>query len=202
MIRFGRPNPGSVAGKDADADRDARWAAWIERMAKGDLHALSSLYDESSAAIFRLVLRIVNDREAAESLLVEIYDRALREARTFKSKGQTALNWLIVRARNITADHLRRRPPANSTANLFMRKAQSPNLALARLSREEREILEMTYLDGLTLRDVAGVLEVTPEHVKQQIVAAMKKLRAGHTDGSVTFSYLSSALVWPIFLLG
>jgi len=163
MIRFGPPNPRSVVIKDADADRDARWAAWIERMAKGDLQALSSLYDESSSAIFGLVLRIVNNREAAESLLVEIYDRALSEARTFKSKGQTALTWLIVRARNLAADHPRRSAPTN--------------LATARLSKEERDILEMTYLDGLTIRDVAAVLEVTPEHVKQQIVVAMKKLR-------------------------
>ena len=162
MIRFGPPNPRSVVIKDADADRDARWAAWIERMAKGDLHALSSLYDESSSAIFGLVMRIVNNRETAESLLVEIYDRALSEARTFKSKGQTALTWLIVRARN-AAEHLRRSAPTN--------------LAVARLSKEERDILEMTYLDGLTIRDVAAVLEVTTEHVKQQIVAAMKKLR-------------------------
>ena len=196
MIHFGPPNPGSIAGKDADADRDARWAAWIARMAKGDLHALSYLYDETSSAIFGLVFRIVNDRQAAESLLVEIYDRALREARTFKSKGQTALNWLIVWARNLAFDHLRRSAPAKSPADLFKHKSQLTNLALARLSKEERDILEMTYLDGLTVRDVAVVLEVTPEYVKQQIVVAMKKLRAaGHNHGSVTFSYFSSVLV-------
>ena len=195
MIHFGPPNPGSIAGKDADADRDARWAACIARMANGDLHALSYLYDETSSAIFGLVFRIVNDRQAAESLLVEIYDRALREARTFKSKGQTALNWLIVWARNLAVDHLRRSAPAKSPANLF-KQSQLTNLALTRLSKEERDILEMTYLDGLTVRDVAVVLEVTPEYVKQEIVVAMKKLRAaGQTAGIVTFSYFSSVLV-------
>ena len=183
MICFGPLNPGSIAGRDADADRNARWAVWIERMAKGDLHALSCLYDESSSAIFGFVLRIVNDREVAESLLVEIYDRALREARTFKSKGQTALNWLIVRAQNLAAGHLRRSAPAAGLrADLFKHHCDSMNFALATLSKEERHILTMTYLGALTVREVAHVLEVTPEYVKQQIVAAMKKLRAGKTE--------------------
>jgi RNA polymerase sigma-70 factor, ECF subfamily len=197
MMGFGPPNPISTAAKDPDTGRNGRWAVWIELMAKGDLHALSSLYDESSSAIFGLVLAIVNDREAAESLLVEIYERAFKEARTFESEEQTALTWLIARARNLAADHRRRSSAAvHSPADLFKHKGQSPNLALTRLSEEERNILEMTYFGGFTVPEVARALDVTPENVKQQIVVAMRKLsNGGQSAGGVTFSCFSSVLV-------
>jgi RNA polymerase sigma-70 factor (ECF subfamily) len=156
MMGFGVPSPISIAAKAPDAGRNGRWAVCIELMARGDLHALSSLYDETSSVIFGLVLAIVNDRKAAESLLVEIYERAFKEARTFKCREQTALTWLIARARNLAADHRRRSAVGvHSRPDLFKHKGQSPNLVLARLSEEERNILEMTYVGGFTVAEVA-----------------------------------------------
>src|SRR5687767_2826709 len=90
----------SVVGQDADADRDRRWAILIERMARGDIDALSTLYDESSTVIFGLVLEILHERQIAEDVLVEIYDQARREALTFDERRQAPIDWLITLARN------------------------------------------------------------------------------------------------------
>src|ERR1051326_6676029 len=90
----------SVTQQDVDADRDRRWAAWIKRIADGDLEALSELYDESSNVIFGLVSAILPNRQAAEDALVEIYDVVRRQATKFDPRRLPPLDWLITLARN------------------------------------------------------------------------------------------------------
>jgi hypothetical protein len=141
MIRLRRNSTISVVGQDADADRDRRWSLWVARMAKGDLDALSFLYDESSTVIFSLVLEILHDRESAEDTLVKIYDHARATASAFDARQQTVLDWLIALARKFAIERLRlKNPPPSSSAmrDLFKHKRHLANIALAMLSDEER----------------------------------------------------------------
>jgi RNA polymerase sigma-70 factor (ECF subfamily) len=182
ISRFGESRTVSAVQKSEQADRDSRWQNWIERMAEGDAHALSALYDESSTILFGLVREILRDREAAEDALVEIYDHARREARKFDARHQTPLEWLLTLARNFAVERLRRTRDAaasHTTQDQFKHERLFAAIALARISDEQRSILEMTYLGGLTAREVAGVLELPPEYVTEQIVSAMAKLRSG-----------------------
>jgi RNA polymerase sigma-70 factor (ECF subfamily) len=180
FLPFGGPRRISIVGENADADRDRRWAKWIGRMGNGDLQALSAFYDESSPVIFSLVLRILNDRNSAENLLVEIYDLARKEASKFDSRRQSALDWLISRAQNQATQYLRwMAPVVDAPVDVFKHKRQLASLALARLSVEERDILEMTYLGGLNASQIADSSGVSTAYVTEQIVLAMRKLRAG-----------------------
>ena len=182
FLRFGWTRRAPAARQNADAERDRRWAAWIDQMAKGGIEALSSFYDESSPVIFSLVHEILNDRSAAEDTLIEIYDQARREAATFSSRRQAPLDWLVTLARNVAAGRKRRTRPAPSSGpaqDQFKHKRRIANLALARLSDEQRSILEMTYLGGLTAAETADVLELSVDYVKEQIGLAMQTLRSG-----------------------
>src|SRR4051812_48346650 len=108
IFQFGRTRAVPVVAKNAEDDRDSRWQGWIERIARGDVYALSALFDESSTVIFGLVREILRDREAAEDALVEIYDHVRREASRFDARRETTLEWLITLARNFAVDRLRR----------------------------------------------------------------------------------------------
>src|SRR5262245_34874672 len=83
LKRFGQPGSARsvwTLEENPERDREVRWAIWLRTMAQGDLQALSPLYDESSALLYGLVLRILRDRKAAEEALVEIYERVRCEA--------------------------------------------------------------------------------------------------------------------------
>jgi len=164
--------------ENLERDREVRWAIWLRTMAQGDLQALSSLYDESSALLLGLVLRILRDRKAAEEALVEIYERAQCQAAGFDGRDQKPSVWLINLARNLAVDRLRRNgAPANRAPDIFKHRHQTDDIAVQRLPKEQRSILEMTYLDGFTAGDVAASLDVSTEYVRGQIVLALRKLK-------------------------
>ncbi len=171
--------------KHAEADRDKRWALWIERMGKGDIDALSSIYDETSPVIFSLVLEILGHRQTAEDTLIEIYDQARRNAHSFHRRGQSPLDWLITLARDVAIE-VRKKSPAE-----LNQQVQFATLAAERISEEQRCILEMTYLRGMTAAEVAGVLALSPEYVKRQIVLALRELRGAGAPSIVPSSKIA-----------
>jgi len=147
-------------------------------MAHGDLHALSSLYDESSALVFGLILRILGDRTAAEKALVAIYEQVRCEAAGFDGRDQKPSVWLINLARNLAVDRLRRNGASASPAlDIFKHRHETDDIVVQRLPKEQRSILAMTYLDGFTAGDVAASLNVSTDYVKGQIVLALRKLK-------------------------
>ena len=158
----------------AEAERDRRWAGWIRRMAKGDTEALAALYDESATMLFGLVLQILSSRQRAEDTLLDIYNHARQNARKFDPRKQTALDWLIALSRDLAIERLR---SVSSIADTFNQKRDLANLALAELSEEQRCILEMTYLGGLTADEVAAQLAASRAYVTKQIVFGLKKLK-------------------------
>jgi RNA polymerase sigma-70 factor (ECF subfamily) len=147
-------------------------------MAQGDVQALSFLYDESSALLFGLVLRILRDHKAAEEALVEIYERIRCEAAGFDGRDQKPSVWLINLARNFAVARLRRNRASTSRApDIFKHRHHADDIAVHGLPNVQRSILEMTYLDGFTAGDVAASLDVSTEYVKGQIVLALRQLR-------------------------
>ena len=67
---------------DADAMR-RQLAAAIYRVAAGDQAALRLVYAETSAKLFGVCLRILNDRSEAEDVLQEVYLTVWRKAAAF-----------------------------------------------------------------------------------------------------------------------
>jgi RNA polymerase sigma-70 factor (ECF subfamily) len=183
----------SFLQQDPAGERDRRWAGWIARMSHGDMEALSAFYDETSKVIFGLVRDILPDRDAAEDALVEIYDQARRRAASFDPRRNAPLEWLIHLARNLAVHRLRHLPSSRITLSVeaFRRERLIAALAVARLSDDERSILEMTYLEGLTADEVARVMNVSREQVAAQVVSAMKQLRSAseHTAMRSRFEF-------------
>jgi RNA polymerase sigma-70 factor (ECF subfamily) len=170
----------SVGEENGAAARQQRWSAWIRLIGKGDVDAFGALYDESSPAIFPLVLQILPNRELAEDALVDIYNHVREQARRFDPRRQSALDWLIALARDFATDRLRRsscpRGP-HTIEDVFSDKRRLANLALAELSEEQRSVLEMAYLGGLTVDEVAQLLGTTRAYVAKQIAFALRTLK-------------------------
>ena len=179
MFQLGRGRTHLVPENSTDEDRERRWTLWIRRMATGDTDAFSAFYDESSSIVFSFVLKILHDREDAEDALVEIYNRARRQAASFDVHRQDPLVWLIQIARDIATKQVPRAGPfVHSAPDPYQHKRIVAVSAAAELSAEERSIIEMTYMSKLSAVEVADLLEMPTEYVRRQIVSAMRKLRA------------------------
>src|SRR6476620_10041907 len=91
---------------DADATR-SQLAAALARVAGGDHAALRIVYQDTSAKLFGVCLRILKDRSEAEDVLQDVYVTVWRKAATFDSGRASPITWMVAIARNRAIDRLR-----------------------------------------------------------------------------------------------
>jgi RNA polymerase sigma-70 factor, ECF subfamily len=125
----------------------------LSRMAKGDERALADLYDETSAVIHGLVVKILRDVSTADGL------RREREALTDTLDGVPAT--MTDPAESTLADESRRAVRA----------------ALDALPAEQRRTLELAYYTGMSHREIADALNLPLGTVKTRIRRAMIVMR-------------------------
>ena len=90
----------------ADATR-SQLAAALVRVAGGDRAALRIVYDDTSAKLFGVCVRILNNRSEAEHVLHDVYVTVWRKAGTFDPGRVSPITWLVAIARNCSIDRLR-----------------------------------------------------------------------------------------------
>ncbi|ATG41845.1 sigma-70 family RNA polymerase sigma factor [Phaeobacter piscinae] len=86
---------------------------WIVRVGLGDRKAFNALYDATSAKLFGVCLRVLNNRAEAEEALQEAFIRVWQRADRFKANGYSPMTWLITLTRNLAIDRLRARKAPN-----------------------------------------------------------------------------------------
>src|SRR6266571_2739072 len=91
---------------DADESRSQLSAA-LARVATGDRAALRLVYQDTSAKLFGVCLRILNDRSEAEDVLQEVYVTVWRKAASYDPSRASPITWLVAIARNRAIDRLR-----------------------------------------------------------------------------------------------
>ncbi|WP_432255913.1 sigma-70 family RNA polymerase sigma factor [Limimaricola sp. AA108-03] len=94
--------------------RQTEIEAMIGRVALGDRVAFGALYDATSAKLFGICLRVLNDRAEAEDALQEIFVKLWHNAGRYQVNGLSPMTWLITIARNHAIDRLRARRKAES----------------------------------------------------------------------------------------
>jgi len=59
----------------------------ISKVSLGNREAFSALYDATSAKLFGVILRVLNDRSAAEDALQDVYVKIWKNADRYASNG-------------------------------------------------------------------------------------------------------------------
>ena len=172
---------------DARRLERARMRAYLmERLQQGDPEACRLLLDDIGPAVTRFLrTRVASDE--VEDVYQEVF-MALFQARHTYERGRPLEPWLFAIARNVAADHSRRRWARAGweelTADLPERAAgDSPaplpdiEALLAKLPPAQREAFAMLKLDGMTLEDAAGRAGVSVGALKVRAHRAYKALK-------------------------
>ena len=117
------------------------WNELAARMKRGDKGALAELYDQTSAVLYGMMLRILGDAAEAQEVLLEAYSRAWSRIHTFDPEGSALVAWLILLARGVALDRPGRK----------VRQAVST-------AGGDRQVLERAFFDGVVEGDLRGAL--------------------------------------------
>ena len=180
---------------DADATR-TQLAAALARVAVGDRTALRMVYQDTSAKLFGVLIRILNDRSEAEDVLQDVYVTVWRKAGSFDPGKASPITWLVAIARNRAIDRLRAgavsrrmepieaaedvRDDAPAAAEILERSQESARLATCLGELEERQstAIRSAFMDGNTYEELAQRMSVPLGTMKSWIRRGLLKLRA------------------------
>ena len=157
------------------AAHPAARAALVEALVAAgheDRDAFRTLYDLTSAKLFGVILRICNDRAAAEEVLSDVYLTIWKRAGAFEPGRASPISWLATIARNRAIDWRRsaRRAPsipldeapevADDRATAIDTLLQDENnralhLCLDALDEKQRVAIRTAFFDGLTYAELA-----------------------------------------------
>lgn len=180
---------------------------------RADEQALEELVERVSPMLMRFFLGPSGTKPYAEDLLQEFWLR-VHKARHSYRPGKPLLPWLLTIARYTRVDayrRLRRRQadpfpqyeePSDERATPSVLQSRLDFGALtSRLQEDQREVILLLKVTGMTLQEVAAATGTTVGAVKQRAHRAYVKLRTmvhddtapsiGHTKGRVTSARLA-----------
>lgn len=150
---------------------DAEIADLLAGTAGGSRDAFRKLYDRTSPKLLGVILRMRNDRAAAEDILQDVFLRVWRNASQYSPASGPAMGWLISIARYRTIDVLRRKTPdlvapAEDGADWLEREPDPRDDAgrwmdrdalqhcLERVDPDPRQCIVLAYCEGWTREEL------------------------------------------------
>jgi RNA polymerase sigma-70 factor (ECF subfamily) len=173
----------------ADEDLMARYGA-------GETGAFDALYERYRGPLYRYFLRHCEGEASAQELYQEAWLRVVAARERWRPEAGFA-PWLFRIARNLLADHWRRRPPPAEPIDEAVVDPSAPwpeawtllrdcverlLRLLSGLAREQRDAFLLQAEGGLTLEQIAEVTGAGRETVKSRLRYALRRLRAGLED--------------------
>jgi len=163
----------------------------LRRIGQGDEDAMSAFYREHGRVVFGQVLLVVGERVLAEEIVQDTMLAVWHGAGSFRGESSVR-SWVIAIARRQARDRLRgRRLRVVDDSFLADQPGSGPGPEVMALDRAElaevmdairelapahREVLGLVFGCGLSLPEVAGVLEIPVGTVKSRLAAARTAL--------------------------
>jgi len=167
----------------------------LSLVAAGDRSAFADFYDETSARVYGMVLRVLRDPGYSEEVTQEVYLQVWRDAARFRADQGTPLSWLLTIAHQRAVDRVRAEASASDrdsryglrelveiTAGveeevLTREAGRRARECLATLTALQAQAVSLAYYEGFTYREVADRLTVALPTVKSRIRDGLKRLR-------------------------
>lgn len=171
----------------------------IARAKDGDMDAIDFLYVRYSGDVLRYVRSLVRDSHEAEDITQNVFLKLISVIRKYEPREVPFSAWILRVARNCALDFLRARRAtpseeievASDDGQVGSEKRQALRLALKQLPKEQRDVLVLRHILGLSPVEIAGVLQRTESSVhglhhrgRLNLQGALTELGAAPVAGS------------------
>ena len=185
--------PGLLLALEMSGANDEALALALQRR---DPQAMAGLYDRFSRLVFSVILSVVRDRAIAEDLAQESFLRAWNRVQSFDAEKGALGPWLLAIARNRAIDHVRSVSGRMDRNSFEFDAREHPSLfvdmerevlnkdharvltaAFAKLSDNQRKVIELAYYEGLSQTERAETMGYPLGTIKTWVRSALKHLR-------------------------
>jgi RNA polymerase sigma-70 factor (ECF subfamily) len=181
--------------KPTDGGNDAEI---IRRIRAGDRAAFMAFYDRAAPLLLAVAARILNDRREAEDVLQDVFAQIWQKSHGFDAELGSLASWAVALTRNKAIDRIRastrrrrlieeiaisteaieQSPAASASDHLHgEERAGRIRAALADLSPDQRQAIELAFFAGLTQSEIAERLAQPLGTIKARIRRGMLRLR-------------------------
>ena len=153
--------------------------------------AFNYLYDNYSAALYSVILSIVQNKELANDVLQEVFLKVWRQVDQYDAQKGRLFTWMINISRNASIDLLRSKGYHSQKQNRELTESvytaagtvtmETDKIGLrkliAGLKEEHRVLVELAYFQGYTQDEISKLLNVPLGTVKTRLRSALIQLR-------------------------
>ena len=160
----------------------------VVRMRAGDEHAARELYARLAPRLLATMKAVMRDTHRAEDAVHSAFLGLLRLDADQAAEIREPLAWLVRAARNAALNEARCRGRAEDREHGAARIDRVPAQdapafddllgALARLADDDRELLILKHIAGLTLDQLAFALDINRNTLASRLRAALDRLHA------------------------
>lgn len=175
----------------------------VRMLQAGDLEALAALYDRYSPQIYRTALALTYDSAAAEDVMQECFLRVQQYAHRINPDLPLA-PWLYRVAVNCSHTWSRKyrrlmhfseslidlvlapprdHPERRAELSEIQRKVQK---AIEDLPHKQRAVVVLYYFNGLSVKEIADIVDCSAATVKTRLFHARANLREVIEEGDIT----------------
>lgn len=176
-------------------------APLIARIRARDQGALGDLYDATVSRIYAVAMRVLGNAADADEVVGDVFHQVWTRAAQYAAERGSVLRWLLVIAHTRALDLKRRvadrqrmqtlhpddsepaypdREVVRTTEDLLdlMRSGTAVHAALAGLKPEQRRLIGLAFLEGLSHQEIAQRTGIPLGTVKSHIRRGLMDLRA------------------------
>lgn len=172
-------------------------AQYLVRVGEGDRAAFADLYELTVGRMFRQIQSVLIDNSQAEEVTQEVFLEIWQSARRFRVDRGGALPWMLTIARRRAIDRVRASQASRDRDHRIgtrdighdydhdwmmdrmevRRESARARLAMNDLSELQRQAVQLSYFDELTLPEISARLQVPVGTVKNRIREGVLRLR-------------------------
>ena len=186
-------------------------AELVSRAQAGDAQAFGELYEQYAPVVYRFLRRRLDGSdEVVHDLTADVFVKVYEKLDRYVERGLPFTAWLYRIAHNHLVDHLRTLPryaasPLEAGAEVAEQHSgaafgrvldrQTLEPALARLTPEQRQAVELRFLEGLSVAETAALMRRSEEAVKKLQARALANLRRSLAPAQTAPAARRAALV-------
>ncbi len=148
-------------------------------LATGDDAAFCRLYEKYKSEMYRYAYSIIKDYQLAEDVVQDAFIQILEHSAVYIEKNEKA--WIMRIVHNLAVNRVKKKVREECTEELHTDKAPSDAwfYDVMKLIRDEtdRQIVILKIDIGLKLKEIADILNLTPNAVSKRYRKTLKELK-------------------------